>query len=257
MANNTLERRIKIVDILREFGEVRVDYLSNHFKISEVTIRKDLAELETQGLLIRRFGGAVLASSQTPHHSQQNQRKQAIAACAAKSIGPGARIIIDSGLTTYALLPFIRSIPNLVVMTNSLETATALTLLDSDLTLLMPGGTWDKRSESFQGHLAEVMLKEYNFDQLFIGADGIDLNRGTTTFNEFTGLSQTMATVAKQVIVMVEANKFGRKMHNVELPWNLVDVLVTDAEVNSSDKQALEGLGIQVLVAPAIKLSAD
>jgi DeoR/GlpR family transcriptional regulator of sugar metabolism len=53
----------------------------------------------------------------------------------------------------------------------------------------MTGGTWDPHSESFQGQVAEQVLRSYDFDQLFVGADGIDLERGTTTFNELVGLS--------------------------------------------------------------------
>ena len=52
-----------------------------------------------------------------------------------------------------------------------------------------------------------------------IGADGIDLERGTTTFNELVRLSQVMAEVSREVIVMVESQKIGRKMPNVELTW--------------------------------------
>ena len=63
----------------------------------------------------------------------------------------------------------------------------------------MTGGTWDPHSESFQGQIAEQVLRSYDFDQLFIGADGIDLARGTTTFNELVGLSRVMADVAREV----------------------------------------------------------
>ena len=55
------------------------------------------------------------------------------------------------------------------------------------------------------------MLRSYDFDQLFIGADGIDLERGTTTFNELVRLSQVMAEVSREVIVMVESQKNWQK----------------------------------------------
>lgn len=84
--------------------------------------------------------------------------------------------------------------------------------LEHEPVLLMTGGTWDPHSESFQGQVAEQVLRSYDFDQLFIGADGIDLVRGTTTFNELLGLSRVMAEVAREVIVMVEADKIGRKI---------------------------------------------
>ncbi|TMO46844.1 XRE family transcriptional regulator, partial [Pseudoalteromonas ruthenica] len=71
----------------------------------------------------------------------------------------------------------------LVVMTNAINVANRLLSLENEPTLLMTGGTWDPHSESFQGQVAENVLRSYDFDQLFIGADGIDIDRGTTTFN--------------------------------------------------------------------------
>ncbi len=113
----------------------------------------------------------------------------------------------------------------------------------------MTGGTWDGRSESFQGQLAEQVLKHYDFDQLFIGADGIDADRGTTTYNELYSLSRVMAEVAREVVVMAESSKVLRKIHNLELPWSLVNVLVTDDGIEETTKQKIEAQGVEVLCA--------
>ena len=113
----------------------------------------------------------------------------------------------------------------------------------------MTGGTWDNRSESFQGNVAEQVLRSYNFDQLFIGADGIDFERGTTTFNELVGLSRVMAEVAREVIVMVESQKIGRKMPNVELTWQQIDVLITDSLLSEESKNRIAAHGVEVICA--------
>ena len=99
------------------------------------------------------------------------------------------------------MIPELGRKRGLVVMTNSLEVAAALRELENEPTLLMTGGTWDPHSESFQGQVAEQVLHAYDFDQLFIGAAGIDPARGTTTFNELIGLSRVMAEVAREVIL--------------------------------------------------------
>ena len=132
-------------------------------------------------------------------------------------------------------------------MTNSLSVATELRALENEPTLLMTGGTWDTRSESFQGKVAEQVLRSYDFDQLFIGADGIDLARGSTTFNELVGLSQVMAEVSREVVVMVESQKIGRKMPNLELTWQQIDVLITDTGLSEQDKQAILADGVEVI----------
>ena len=111
------------------------------------------------------------------------------------------------------------------------------------------GGTWDTRSESFQGNVAEQVLRSYDFDQLFIGADGIDVARGSTTFNELVGLSRVMAEVSREVIVMVESQKIGRKMPNLELTWSQINVLITDDLITQEAKQLISQQGVEVLIA--------
>ena len=176
-----------------------------------------------------------------------SQRKLVLAKAAAERIRDHNRIIVDSGSTTAALIKQLNRKEGLVVMTNSLSVATALRSLENEPTLLMTGGTWDTRSESFQGNIAEKVLRSYDFDQLFIGADGIDLERGTTTFNELVRLSQVMAEVSREVIVMVESQKIGRKMPNVELTWQQIDVLITDNKLSQADKEAIVAQGVEVI----------
>ncbi|MNZ83451.1 Glucitol operon repressor [compost metagenome] len=134
-------------------------------------------------------------------------------------------------------------------MTNSLEVANALRELENEPVLLMTGGTWDPHSESFQGQVAEQVLRSYDFDQLFIGADGIDLERGTTTFNELLGLSRVMAEVAREVIVMAEADKLGRRMPNLELPWSSIHTLITDARLEPGVREQILARGIKLICA--------
>ena len=249
---NTPQRRHAILALLNEQGEVVVDALAQHFATSEVTIRKDLAELEKNGLLLRRYGGAVPMPQELIGEPAQpiSRYKQAIARAAVGLIREHARIIIDSGSTTAAMIPQLGHKPGLVVMTNSLNVANALRDIEHEPVLLMTGGTWDPHSESFQGQVAEQVLRSYDFDQLFIGADGIDLERGTTTFNELLGLSRVMAEVAREVIVMVESDKVGRRIPNLELPWSSIHTLVTDDALADDARAQIEARGITVICAP-------
>jgi DeoR/GlpR family transcriptional regulator of sugar metabolism len=178
-----------------------------------------------------------------------SQYKQAIARAGVARIREHARIIIDSGTTTAAMIPQLGYKPGLVVMTNSLNVARAISELEHEPVLLMTGGTWDPHSESFQGQVAEQVLRSYDFDQLFIGADGIDLQRGTTTFNELLGLSRVMAEVAREVVVMVESDKIGRKIPNLELPWSSIHTLITDERLANEAREQLMARGINLICA--------
>ncbi|QLF93748.1 DeoR family transcriptional regulator [Pseudomonas sp. ABC1] len=248
---NTAQRRHTILALLAEQGEVSVDELSRRFDTSEVTIRKDLTALEKNGLLLRRYGGAVPLPQELIGDDSQpvSKYKQAIARAGVARIREHARIIIDSGTTTAAMIPLLGHQPGLVVMTNSLNVANALREIEHEPVLLMTGGTWDPHSESFQGQVAEQVLRSYDFDQLFIGADGIDLARGTTTFNELLGLSRVMAEVAREVVVMVESDKIGRRIPNLELPWGSIHTLITDERLDDEAREQITARGILLICA--------
>ncbi|REL28722.1 DeoR family transcriptional regulator [Thalassotalea euphylliae] len=248
---NTQQRRHIIINELNSHGEVSVDMLAKRFETSEVTIRKDLAALEKSGLLLRRYGGAIALPKEIvePNNAHLSAQKSQIGKAAAQLIKDHYRIVIDSGRTTSTVVNHLSDKKGLVVMTNSLNVAAKLNELENEPTLLMTGGTWDPTSESFQGQVAEQVLKSYDFDQLFIGADGIDIERGTTTFNELVGLSKTMASVAREVIVMVESEKIGRRIPNLELDWPQVNTLITDKGLSVEMKQALTAKGVKVICA--------
>ncbi|MBZ9558652.1 MULTISPECIES: DeoR family transcriptional regulator [unclassified Modicisalibacter] len=246
---DTAQRRHAILAHVNAHGETSVDSLARRFATSEVTVRKDLATLEKSGLLLRRFGGAVplpqemLAEGNAP----PSAAKRAIARAAGERIRAHNRIIIDSGTTTSAMIPELGGREGLVVMTNALSVACALRELEPEPAILMTGGTWDPHSESFQGQVAEQVLRFYDFDQLFIGADGIDLDRGTTTYNELLGLSRVMAEVAREVVVLVESDKLGRRIPNLELPWARIQTLITDMGMDDTTCSRIEAHGVRVV----------
>lgn len=257
-SSRTVElRRNKIVAWVNAHGHTQVEALSARFGTSEVTIRKDLAALAAEGLLIRQFGGAVPASSSLTASSTRPQINASTHDVGLNSIGktavtlvkPGDKLVIDCGATTSTILPFLSDIDGLVVMTNALATANYLTQSEKEPTVLMTGGTWDAQSQSFQGAMAEQLVSAYSFDIAFIGAAGIDVNRGTTTFNELTGVTRAMAAAASKVVVMASSNKLVHKMPNLELGWSEISVLITDKNLRDEDRQNIENQGVKVVIA--------
>jgi len=247
---NTQQRRHLILALVNEAGEASVEQLARQFETSEVTIRKDLTAMENHGLLLRRHGGAIPVPRELVIEEAPSEVKRAIGRAAAALIPDHHRIVIDYGRTTAAMIPELERKRGLVVMTNSLHVANALRELENEPTLLMTGGTWDPHFEAFQGQVAEQVLRGYDFDQAFIGADGIDLERGTCTFNEQIGLSRVMAEVAREVVVLAESSKVGRRIPNLELSWDKVSALVTDSGLEDEAKRQLESRGLQVIRAP-------
>lgn len=250
---STQERQNSILDLLSRQGEVLVDALSQQFKTSEVTIRKDLRQLESESKLVRKFGGAVRINFQTKENegSKVSFQKKSIARTAANLIQEGDRVVLDSGSTVLEILPFLLNRKDLVVMTNSLKVANLLTASEYPPQILLTGGTWDQQSEAFQGKMAEQMLASYDFDIAFIGAAGLDPLRGTTTFNELTNLSNVMASNSSRVVVMAEASKLNRKIPNIELPWSSVSTLITDDSIDTNSLNSIIDQGVDVVRAKA------
>ncbi|MFW5844452.1 MAG: DeoR/GlpR family DNA-binding transcription regulator, partial [Spirochaetota bacterium] len=110
-----VERQQKILDVVDDRGVVRVTELSNLFGVSEITIRRDLIALESEGLLTRSHGGAISPRhfQREPHYAQKGERnlreKQTIGRAAAAMVEPGETILVNSGSST---LEFLRRLPN-------------------------------------------------------------------------------------------------------------------------------------------------
>ncbi|RKX80738.1 MAG: alkaline phosphatase, partial [Spirochaetes bacterium] len=126
------QRRMKIIDLLKEEGSARVKYLSNLLSVSEPTIRQDLERLEKEGLIIREHGGAYLKSlpeqvkSLTLQHTENMDKKKLIGRRAAEYIDNGNSIILDSGTTVTEIAKNLEHKENLRIITTSLNIALLL-----------------------------------------------------------------------------------------------------------------------------------
>lgn len=248
------QRQAAILEHLQKQGKCSVEELVHHFDTTGTTIRKDLVALEHSGAVIRTYGGVVLnkdeADPPIDHKTLINTiQKGLIAETAVTYIHDGDSIILDAGSTVLQMVPLLSHFNNITVMTNSLHIVNALSELDNEQTILMPGGTFRKKSASFHGQLAENAFEHFSFDKLFMGTDGIDLNAGVTTFNEVFTVSKAMCNAAREVILMADSSKFGRKSPNVVCSLESVDKLITDAGIPADVRAALEEKGVEVIIA--------
>ena len=97
--------------------------------------------------------------------------------------------------------------------------------------------------------VGNVRLWHFSFDTLFIGADGVDMTAGVTTFNEVFAVSQAMCHAAKKIVLLVDSSKFGRRSPNVVSNLDAVDVLITDSDLTSDTLAQLGEKGIEVIIA--------
>lgn len=233
----TIERRNQIKEMISYAGSVKVDILSARFGVSEVTIRTDLRHLEEQGFILRSYGGAKIREPVSTDTSILQKRKQhanekrRIGAAAAALIHDGDSIILDSGTTTSEVVKFLKDKENLTIMTNAVNIAADLAG-NPKCSVMLTGGVLREKSFSLVGIHAERMLKEYHFDKVFLGVDGFDIDTGITTPNPYEAhLNSIMAEAAKEVIVLTDSSKFGRKSLVSIIGLDRIDRVITDSNI--------------------------
>lgn len=247
------QRQALILEFLRIHGRSTVQDLVSHFATTGTTIRKDLTSLQDDGTVIRTYGGVMLnrddGDQPIDRKTQINaEKKRAIARKASDLVAEGDTIIFDAGSTVLKMVPHLAKFNNITIMTNSLTIVKELVELKSDQVILMPGGTYRATSASLHGSLAELAFSHYSFDKLFMGADGVDIQAGVTTYNEVFSVSQAMCHAAKKIILLVDSSKFGRKSPNVVCSLNVVDTLITDSGISPHLVKELEDMNINVII---------
>lgn len=251
---NTVERHQIIIDKIKKEGQIKVVSLCEKFKVSSVTIRKDLKFLEDKGLLFRTHGGATSNNPYTTdRHVNEKEKlhlseKMRIGASAAKLIQPNDSILIASGTTVLALAKNIHPKENLTVITSALNVALALTH-HPEIEVMQLGGALRKSSTSVTGPYAEEILKDFSCSKLFMGVDGIDIDFGLTTANVMEAhLNRQMMRVSQKTIILTDSSKFGKRGFGKICGLEDIDEIITDKGISNFTTRALEDSGIKVTI---------
>lgn len=249
----TIDRRVKILDILNAKGQVSVNELSKLFNVSEVTIRNDLSHLQSKGLLIKTRGGAIKSQrvgidQQLNEKSKLNSKeKQLIGKKASEIIKDDDTIIIDSGTTTVEVAKNLGAIKNLTVITNALNIVSQL--IRDEIRVILLGGMLRNTSLSLIGPVAENSIKSFHCDKCFIGVDGIDSKHGISTPNiEEAHLNQLMIKISKEVIVVADSSKFLKRSFAFIAPITDIDVIVTDSNIPEEELKNLQNVNIKTFI---------
>ena len=165
------QRRVKILDLIREDGHAKVQELSRIFNVTDVTIRQDLEALEKLGYIQREHGGAFLKDvgsfAKTGKVFNQNhiEEKREIARKAVSFIREGECIILDSGSTTTEIAKLLTQYKELTVITNALNIALILGE-NPGITLIVTGGEFKAPTLSLTGKMAADSLKGFHANKL-------------------------------------------------------------------------------------------
>lgn len=252
----TPERRQQILRQLEVEQRVTVPELSQRFAVSEVTIRKDLAWLETQGLARRTHGGAIpnaLGSSISEmsidvREQMQRAEKERIGEAAARYVQNGETIALDASTTALAMVPFLGSKSDLTIATNGVRTAVELGR-SSSLSVLLLGGMLRRETQSLVGKWGSPVLEQINISKAFVGARGLTLNTGLTDVNaEEVELKRAMIKAAKEVIAILDATKWDQVTLATFCPLERLKLIITDTRAPAHMVKQVRKLGVEVVL---------
>lgn len=247
------ERQFRIREIFSVQEFVESDHLCRQFDASESTIRRDLIDLEGQGVLRRVHGGAIslLTRDETIDLRKQvvtlHEEKQRIGRMAAAQILDGQTILLGPGSTTQEVARNLIG-RRIQVVTNSIAVAETFWECKT-VEVTLTGGYLYPRGGVLMGPFCEQMLDKIAADVLVLGLAGVSRN-GLSNSNSLTvHAEQKMIQVARRVVVVADHTKFGREAMARIAPLDVVDLLVADLDLAAEHQQMLRAHGVEFMLA--------
>ncbi len=254
MAN---KRRDKIVQLLDIQGSVHLNELTTIFpNVSSMTLRRDLIQLEKEGLVIRTLGGASRTTKEVMdigqesayfiRENEQKEPKMIIASKALPFLEKGRAIYFDSGSTIMALTKLIPD-EEFTIITSGINIAQSILRKERPSVILL-GGMANRNTLSTSGPLATNILSSLNVDVAFIAASGYSNDNHFTVSNLYEAeLKKMIIAKARKTIVLLDHSKIGKSLPYTFATSDQVDVLISDATLDKDTTKALEGYKVTIL----------
>lgn len=251
------QRRESILEHLLRERVLSFRQLTELIGVSQMTIRRDIAALETDGLVRATPGGAMLASrlivepTRAVKQESDVAEKQAIAREAAALVRDHMTVYLDAGTTVQAMRPHLEDVADLTVVTNDLVTVQAFVDHPS-VDLIVIGGRVDRGNQSTMGRLTRLTLAELSLDLAFISSSSWDLAHGVTTPVEAKIEPKRAAlAVAERSVLVADSSKYGRFGKYRALRLSELQTVITDAGLPADAADVLRDTGVELVLASA------
>ena len=239
----------KILELLTVENKIEVSMLAKQLGVSQVTVRKDLDQLEGKGIIKREHGFALLCnmddiSGRIAYHYEL---KKEIAIKAAELISDGDTIMIESGSCCALLAEALTVLKkDLTIITNSAFIADYIRG-KSNFQVILLGGIYQQDSQVMVGPMIRQCVENFCVDLFFIGTDGYSTRVGFTNRDQMRAQAvRDMARQTDQIIVLTESEKFSK--HGI-VPLNLkeqIKMVITDSRLDESFVTELKSKGIRI-----------
>lgn len=253
-----IQRRNKIKERLFKERSVKVADLVQEFNVSEETIRRDLNQLEREGLIKKNYGGAILieeidqiaippVQQRTLQHFEE---KDLIGKKAAELVDSNQIIIVDAGSTTWCMARYLKNIPDLMVVTNGINVAEECSH-NENASIYLLGGKLIRKSMSVVGPQAELELQKYNAHFAFMGTSGVSGRKGFTSSDIYEAeMKRAMVAAGQKVVVLADHSKFQRQGLVSFSNFQDVDIVITSDLTDPRIVKEIQDAGVQVIVCP-------
>ena len=251
---NSRDRQQTLHRLVMQHGRVSATELADRLGISLATVRRDLASLERRGLIDRTWGGARVRSpiryleDFSRAADDHAEAKRQIAAQAAMMVEVDMVVGLSGGTTCTELARWLRGSP-ITVVTNAINVATEL-YNHGRTKVIVTGGALNAYSYELVGEMASYALQEYRLDLCFVGCSGITPDFGFSMRDHpEAAMARQFKAISERTFVVADHAKVGRRTLARFAPLSGVDGLITDDGLAPSDREALGGEGLSIVLA--------
>jgi len=252
-----INRIHQIHELLKEVHSISLDELCTTFNVSKNTIRRDIAELENNGIIQKVYGGVVLAeqneSSPEPFSFREIRNadaKKQVAQIAASLVNEGDVIYIDSGTTTMHMIPFLAKMHRLTIVTSNLHVLNAAANYNH-LNTISTGGSLYVPSKAFVGPSVLAGLQNYNFSKIFLASTGVSIEHGATNASPLE--CEIKQNLVKQNIprfLLVDSSKFDKSSLMTYCQLSDIDGIITEKAPSEAYLTYFRQHDVQILTHP-------
>jgi DeoR/GlpR family transcriptional regulator of sugar metabolism len=242
-------RQQELKNKIDTLGHIDIVTEAETFGVSEMTIRRDIAFLEKNGLAVQVKGGAI-PKAKICESMIDSPAKNAIAAGMMEILEQMPEVktlMLSTGGTTLAFARLLaqKNLP-ITVLTNSIPIASAL--FQTQTKVILTGGELRTTSMDLVGPAAEKYLSDYHVDLLLTGCDGADSQEGFYTSDlNLASYEKLSVKIADKTFILTESSKFERKALAKFAELNEIDSLITDNNLKAIDREILARREIKII----------
>ncbi len=244
------ERLELILSHLAKDSKVHFAEMSHLLNVSEDTVRRDIKELNEQGLLRAVRGGAI-SHSAIPHHYRDREKydvgqKKRIAEKAIPFIKNGQTIFMDGGTSVLAVAQMIPKDLKVTVVTNSFPVADVLED-HPNADVIFAGGRLYKTAFTTIGHETIQTIRNVRANLYFMGVSSLNTLGLTGKSYEDVQVKKTMAEMSAQVVALSTLAKINTGQAFYICPLTDIDAIITEADPNSEELDAYRNMGLKII----------